>query len=75
MFSAIDSELYVSRSCFITLLFQKDHFHQIQPTWNVISAYSQHFMLSSILYCIAFLKFNVSSNGRHLLMLDFSLEL
>ena len=48
-FSEIDTDIYVSRSCLIILLFQEDHFRQIHPTCNVISIYSQHSMLASFL--------------------------
>ena len=48
LFSAIDADVYFIRSCFIRLLFQEDHFHQIQTTCNVISIYIRHSMLYSI---------------------------
>ena len=35
--SAIDTDVYVRKSCLIRLLFQEYHFHQINTTCNVSS--------------------------------------
>ena len=51
-----DADIYVIRIYFIVLLFQEDHFHQIQPTCNVSSVFIQHYMLAFLfmLHCIPF---------------------
>ena len=41
-----DAKIYVSRSCFIVLLFREDYFYSIQPSYKVSSIFSQHVMLA-----------------------------